>query len=125
MYTDIEIDAPDSARDGDEVDVVIKVTNLTSAALNIDVGGILEPGNILFMGFETRLIEPGATGNFSGSFIMHGYDVTIHAQSYFQDTLDNEAEMVVSLKEAPSPGCLPSVLIGLAILAAIGSLTIL
>ncbi|GAI42762.1 unnamed protein product [marine sediment metagenome] len=52
MYTDIQIEAPDSARDGDEVDVVIKVTNLTVAALHIDVGGVTEPPDGLFMGFE-------------------------------------------------------------------------
>ncbi len=119
MYTDIQIDAPDSAREGDEVSVTIKVTNLTAAALNIDVGGVAEPPDGLFMGFETRLIEPGATENFSGSFIMHDYDVTIHAYSYFQDTLDNEAEVVVSLKEITPAGCLPVVILGLVILAAI------
>ncbi|MBA7483255.1 hypothetical protein ES707_18766 [subsurface metagenome] len=117
MYTDIEIDAPDSAREGDEVSVVIKVTNLTAAALNIDVGGVTEPPDGLFMGFETRLIEPGATENFSGSFLMHDYDVIIHAYSYFQDTLDNEAEAVVSLKVAPPVGCLPIVAAGILLVA--------
>ncbi|GAH52207.1 unnamed protein product, partial [marine sediment metagenome] len=120
MYTDIQIVAPSSARDGDVVNVTIKVTNLTAAALNIEVAGILEPGDILFIGYETRLIEPGETKSFSGSFIMPSYDVTIHGYSYFQDTLDNEAEAVVSLTTvAPPVGCLPVVLLGLTILAAI------
>ncbi|GAI94856.1 unnamed protein product [marine sediment metagenome] len=120
MYTDIQIEAPDSARDGDVVNVIIKVTNLTAAALNIDVGGVTEPPDGLFMGFETRLIEPGATENFPGSFIMHDYDVTIHAYSYFQDTLDNEAQQVVTLKEvAPPVGCLPVVAGGILLVAGI------
>ncbi len=120
MYTDIQIVAPSSARDGDVVNVTIKVTNLSPAALNIDVGGVTKPPDGLFMGFETRLIEPGATENFSGSFIMHDYDVTIHAYSYFQDTLDNEAEAVVSLTTvAPPVGCLPIVATGILLVAGI------
>ncbi|MBA7652180.1 hypothetical protein ES703_60010 [subsurface metagenome] len=120
MYTDIQIVAPDSAREGDEVNVVIKVTNLTAAALSIDVGGVTEPPDGLFMGFETRLIQPGATENFSGSFIMHDYDVTIRAKSYFQDTLDNEAEAVVSLTTAAPPvGCLPVVAGGILLVVGI------
>ncbi|GAI70965.1 unnamed protein product [marine sediment metagenome] len=119
MYTDIQIDAPDSAREGDEVDVVIKVTNLTAAALSIEVAGVLEPGDWLFIGWDTRLIQPGTTENFSGSFLMFDYDVTIHAYSYFQDTLDNEAQQAVSLTTVAPAGCLPVVGAGILLVAGI------
>jgi len=50
---------------------------------------------------------------------MHDYDVTIRAYSYFQDTLDNEAEAVVSLTEVVPAGCLPIVGAGILLVAGI------
>ena len=124
MYTETRIDTPDSAREGDVVNATIGVTNLTAAALTIKVAGTLEPGDILYIGYETRLIEPGATEYFSGTFTMPSYDVTIHAKSYFQSTLDSEDVSVVSLTTGPAPaGCAPAA--GILLVALIMALLLL
>ena len=107
QYADvIEIVAPAQPAPGDRVDVIVRVKNLYSGAIGIMVGGALEHGVTPWPGIDfpdgSVNVEGGATYSFSGSFIMPGSRVTIHAYSYWYGAdgywyYDDEMTKVVNL----------------------------
>jgi len=107
QYADIiEIVAPSQAAPGDRVDIIVRIKNLYSSPIGIMVGGALEYGVTPWPGIDfpenNANVDGGAVYSFSGSFIMPGSRVTIHAYSYWYGAdgnwyYDDEMTKVVNL----------------------------
>ncbi len=78
----VEIVAPDRAVPGSRVDVTVRLKNLFTDTISIEVGGALEygSGSWLLINFPDYWanIGPGETWTFSGSFDMPDQGGTIH-----------------------------------------------
>lgn len=106
MYTDIiKIDAPNSAAQGERVDVTVKIKNIDPIYDRV-TACVTEVDGLRFID-EVQLIEAGETNSYSGAFLMAGGDVTIKAYSYYPKPyavptewiLDDTAEKDVALTE--------------------------
>ena len=107
-YTQIvAVEAPSSAAAGEMVPVTIKIKNIWTASVHGAAIGVLD-SEVRFIDWLKYWIPAGVTHSFSGSFIMPGRDVTIHAYSYYEGTdeygytgwySDDEAERDVILAE--------------------------
>jgi len=105
-YTDIiEIEAPDSAAQGERVDVTVKVKNIDPIYDHVVACLVIVDG-LRFID-EVAIIDSGETHSYSGAFGMAGGDVTIKAYSYYPKPwvvptewiLDDTAQKDVALAE--------------------------
>jgi|GEM_PF-2883007 len=101
-FTDIiEIDAPDSAAQGERVDVTVKVKNIDTL-FDHHISCVAIVDGLRFID-EVAIIPSGETHSYSGAFLMAGGDVTIYAYSYYPvgpDWIpDDAAEEDVALVE--------------------------
>ncbi|MBA7668096.1 hypothetical protein ES703_76200 [subsurface metagenome] len=101
-YTEIrEIVAPDSAAQGERVDVTVKVKNIDTYWDHV-VACVAIVDGLRFID-EAVIIRSGETYSYSGAFLMAGGDVTIYAYTYYpRDTewiLDDQAQKDVALVE--------------------------
>jgi len=99
LYTNItDIVAPDSATQGERVDVTVKVKNIDTVYHTIAC--VAEVDGLRFID-QVAGIDPGETHSYSGAFLMAGGDVTIYASSYhpvWQDwILDDQDQKDVAL----------------------------
>lgn len=78
----VEIVAPDKAVAGSQVDVTVKIKNIWSAAVHIYCGAVVD--SVRFIDWPDAWVNPGATWEVPGAFIMGGADVRILAQSWFK-----------------------------------------
>ncbi len=124
----VAIEIPESANEGDEVHVVIKVKNLEpSGAITIAVTGLYDYVNPLP---QPPILQVPALqiGAFPTSFIMPNKDTAIHVGSWYKSggeyVQDDLAETIVPLtvEEPPTPPPPPSK-IPWGALAVIGGLT--
>lgn len=121
-YTDIvDIIAPSEAASGDLVNIEVKVRNIWDSPFYISITGHYD-GVDAYFSPDYALVEPGATYSFTYSFTMPDKGITFRVwcwywtgTEWYQDDYDY---VDIALKEvAPPVGCLPVVLIGLAIAA--------
>ena len=101
-YTEIvEIEAPDSAAQGERVDVTIKVKNIDTYWDHV-VACVAIVDGLRFID-EVVIIPAGGTYSYSGAFLMGGGNVTIYAYSYYpyyeEWILDDQATKDVLLAE--------------------------
>lgn len=102
-YTDIvEIVAPDSATEGERVDVTVRVRNIDPVYDHLVACVAIYDGSAHFID-EATLIRAGETYSFSGSFTMPNRDITIDAFSYYPEykewIVDDRKSKDVSLAE--------------------------
>lgn len=106
LYTEItDIVAPDSAAEGERVDVTVKVKNIDPDWDHVITCLAIVDG-LRFID-EVVIIPSGQTHSYSGAFLMAGGDVTIYAYSYYPKPyavptewiLDNQAQKDVALTE--------------------------
>lgn len=102
-YTEIqEIVAPDSAAQGERVDVTVKVKNIDPTFYHWVACVAIYDGSAHFID-EEAFLAPGATYSFSGRFTMPNKAVTITAYSYYsyygEWIPDDEASKNVALAE--------------------------
>ena len=109
-YTDIvEIVAPDSAAQGERVDVTVKVKNIDPYWDHV-IACVAVVDSLRFID-EAVAIPSGGTFSYSGAFLMAGRDVTIYAYSYYPKPyavptewiLDDQAQKDVLLAALPEP----------------------
>ena len=101
-HTDIvEIVAPDSAAQGERVDVTVKVKNIDTYWDHV-IACVAIVDGLRFID-EAVIIRSGETYPYSGAFLMAGGDVTIYAYTYYpRDTewiLDDTAQVDIKLEE--------------------------
>lgn len=101
-YTDItRIVAPDSAAQGERVDVTVKVKNIDTYWDHV-IACVAIVDGLRFID-EVVIIRSGETYSYSGAFLMAGGDVTIYAYTYYpRDTEwipDDQASRDVKLEE--------------------------
>jgi len=102
IYTQItDIVAPDSATQGERVDVTIKVENIDPYWDHV-IACVAIVNGLRFID-EVQIIRSGETNSYSGAFLMAGGDVTIYAYTYYpEDTEwipDDQAQQDVTLVE--------------------------
>lgn len=123
-YTEIvEIIAPSEAAAGDLVAVEVRVENTWTDSFYIGVSGSYD-GVDIFFSPDYALVDPEATYTFTYSFTMPNNDIRLLLASWYWTGTewyqDDYSYVDIALKAAAPPiGCLPLVLLGLAILAAI------
>lgn len=128
--TELIIVAPSSARAASEVDIEITIENISNEDINAVPGFLTIDGvDVPRFGIEDlRWLPPGQSCIWERSFIMPEKSVTVYVESWWENSQalhkDNEAQQVVSLTTVARAGCLPLVLFGLAILAAIAAVTV-
>ncbi|MBA7615219.1 hypothetical protein ES703_22497 [subsurface metagenome] len=101
-YTDIVgITAPDSAAQGERVNVTVRVKNIDTVYYHW-VACVAIVNGLRFID-EDAFLAPGETHSYSGAFLMAGGDVTITAYSYYsyygEWIPDDEASKDVALAE--------------------------
>lgn len=126
LYTQISIVAPSSAQAGATVNVEARITNLCDYDLSMNPSGQVGPTPLWF-GRAPKEAAPGETLSWYDSFIMPDEDVSVLVHSWYLGDdgewhPDDSVEKIVSSKEVVLAGCLPQIIIGVAILAAIGGL---
>jgi len=93
-YTDIvDIIAPDSAAQGERVDVTVKIKNIDLEWDHI-IACVAEVNGLRFID-QVALISAGQTHSYSGAFGMAGGDVTIYAYSYYPKPLAVPTEWIL------------------------------
>jgi len=124
-YTEIvEIIAPSEAAPGDLVTVEARVKNTWTDPLYIAVTGHYNGVDFAFSP-EYAEVAAGAIYSFTSSFYMPNNDISVDVWSWYWDGVewhgDDYGYVDIALKAAAPPpvGCLPVILMGLAILAAI------
>ena len=107
-YTEItEIVAPDSAAEGERVDVTVKVKNIDTYWDHV-IACVAVVDGLRFID-EVVIIPSGGTYSYSGAFLMGGGNVTIYAYTYYPEPyavptewiLDDQAQKAVSLAAPP------------------------
>ena len=101
-YTDIiDIVAPDSAAEGERVDVTVKVKNIDPIYDHVVACVVIYDGTRFID--EVAIIDSGQTHSFSSRFTMPASDITIYAYSYYPVgadwILDDQAQKDVALAE--------------------------
>jgi len=99
-YTQISIDAPDSAEAGSWVPVTVNVKNLYHTGIYVTL--VAKWGYTEFIRVENWVISAGHTLGFAGSFRMPSQSVTIHAECYYKGTdgkfyLDDQKDKEIRL----------------------------
>jgi len=98
-YTLIAIGARNEANAGETVNIIASVKNIWTSSINIRVTGVA--GSLkLYFGSLSKWIAPGATYNWSDSFIMPTSDVTVKVWSWYLAGggnwyVDDEASKVI------------------------------
>ncbi len=105
-YTEItEIVAPDSAAEGERVDVTVKVKNIDTYWDHV-IACVAVVDGLRFID-EVVIIPSGGTYSYSGAFLMGGGNVTIYAYTYYPEPYavptvwieDDRAQKDVALAE--------------------------
>lgn len=103
VYTEIvDIIAPDSAAEGERVDVTVKVKNIDTVYDHLVACVAIYDGSAHFID-EAVIISRGGTHSFSGHFSMPNESIIIYAYSYYpyyqEWILDDQASKDITLAE--------------------------